>query len=168
MSWSILLIAWLYITRQAIEFSSIQKTKQKTTFSIANAKRESPIFFGIIVLWNCKLAYKDSNWIQAFQGFLPPNFGVIYFCWLENWRAWKNIESGCCWGTSRWRPWWRKRWTKRRQRLGGLHLNPLHPYISMHILHTDLSLFLMVLTRRICLTIKSFLSCRSFSLFLWH
>ena len=90
-------------------------------------KEKVLFFFGIIVLWNCKLAYKDSNWIQAFQGFLPPNFGVIYFCWLENWRAWKNIESGCCWGTSRWRPWWRKRWTKRRQRLGSLHLNPLHP-----------------------------------------
>ena len=31
--------------------------------------------------------------------------------------------------------------------------NPLHPNISMHILHTVLYTFL---TRRICLTIKSF------------
>ena len=36
--------------------------------------------------------------------------------------------------------------------------NPLHPSISMHILHTVLSTFPKVLTRRICLTIKSFFS----------
>ena len=38
-------------------------------------------------------------------------------------------------------------------------LSPLHPNISMHILHTVLYTFLKVLTRRICLTIKSFLAC---------
>ena len=36
--------------------------------------------------------------------------------------------------------------------------NPLHPNISIHILHTDLSTFPVVLTRRICLTIFSFLN----------
>ena len=36
-------------------------------------------------------------------------------------------------------------------------LNPLHPNISMHILHTVLYTFPKMLTRRICLTIKSFL-----------
>ena len=33
---------------------------------------------------------------------------------------------------------------------------PLHPNISGHILHTVLNTFPKVLTRRICLTIKSF------------
>ena len=33
-----------------------------------------------------------------------------------------------------------------------------HPNISMHILHTVLHTFTKVLTRRICLTIKSFFS----------
>ena len=33
-------------------------------------------------------------------------------------------------------------------------VNPLHPSIRMHILHTVLFTFLTVLTRRICLTIK--------------
>ena len=37
----------------------------------------------------------------------------------------------------------------------GIYLTPLHPNISMHILHTVLYMFLKVLTRRICLTIKS-------------
>ena len=44
--------------------------------------------------------------------------------------------------------------------------NPLHPNISMHILHTVLYIFPKVLTRRICLIIKSFSSWRSF-LFSW-
>ena len=39
-----------------------------------------------------------------------------------------------------------------------LTLGPLQPNISMHILHTVLYTFLKVLTRRICLTIKSFFS----------
>ena len=34
--------------------------------------------------------------------------------------------------------------------------NPLHPNISMHILHTVLYTFPRVLTWRICLTVKSF------------
>ena len=37
----------------------------------------------------------------------------------------------------------------------GIYLTPLHPNISMHILHTVLYMFLKVLTRRICLTTKS-------------
>ena len=36
--------------------------------------------------------------------------------------------------------------------------NPLLPNISIHILHTVLCTFTKVLTRRICLTIKSFFS----------
>ena len=36
----------------------------------------------------------------------------------------------------------------------------LHPNISMHILYIFLYTFPMVLVRRICLTIKSFLNCR--------
>ena len=43
--------------------------------------------------------------------------------------------------------------------------NPLHPKINMHILHTVLRTFSKVLTRRICQTIKSFLSWWSFLLF---
>ena len=46
-------------------------------------------------------------------------------------------------------------------------VNPLHPNISMHILHTVLYTFPKVLTRRICLTIKSFFSLRSVPLFAW-
>ena len=40
--------------------------------------------------------------------------------------------------------------------------NPLHPNISMHILHTVLYTFPKVLTRRICLTIKSYLKALMF------
>ena len=54
-----------------------------------------------------------------------------------------------------------------KERLVGRKINPLHPNISMHILHTVLYTFLKVLTRRICLTIKSFFSWWSFPLFLW-
>ena len=36
--------------------------------------------------------------------------------------------------------------------------NPFHPNISIHILHTAICTFTKVLTRRICLPIKSFLS----------
>ena len=43
-------------------------------------------------------------------------------------------------------------------------LNPLHPNISMHILHAVLHTFPDVLTRRICLTLKSFFSWWSFPL----
>ena len=35
-------------------------------------------------------------------------------------------------------------------------LNPLHPKINIHILHTALYTYPKVLTRRICLPIKSF------------
>ena len=38
------------------------------------------------------------------------------------------------------------------------YISPLHPNVSMHILHTDLCTFTKVLTRRICLTIKSVFS----------
>ena len=38
------------------------------------------------------------------------------------------------------------------------HFSSLHPNISMYILHTVLYTFSKVLTRRICLTIKSFFS----------
>ena len=47
------------------------------------------------------------------------------------------------------------------------HFHHLHPNINMHILHTVLYTFPKVLTRRICLTIKSFFSWWSFPLFLW-
>ena len=46
-------------------------------------------------------------------------------------------------------------------------LNPLHPNNSIHILLTDLSTFPVVMTRRICLTIRSFLNWDSFTLFSW-
>ena len=45
-------------------------------------------------------------------------------------------------------------------------LNPLHPHISMHILNTVFYSFSMVLTRRICLIIKSCFCWWSFLLFL--
>ena len=44
-------------------------------------------------------------------------------------------------------------------------INPLHTDISILILHTVLHTFLKVLIRRICITIKSFFSWRSFPLF---
>ena len=43
--------------------------------------------------------------------------------------------------------------------------NPLHPNISMHILHTVLYTFPEELTRRICVTIKIFSGWQSFPLF---
>ena len=43
--------------------------------------------------------------------------------------------------------------------------SPPNPNISMHILHTVLYTFPVVLTRRICLTIKGFLSRWSFHVF---
>ena len=39
--------------------------------------------------------------------------------------------------------------------IGNVPINAPHPNISMHILHTVLYTFPMVLTRRICLTIKT-------------
>ena len=44
-------------------------------------------------------------------------------------------------------------------------VNPLHLCVSMHILHTVLYTFSKVRIRRICLTIKSLFSKRSFPLF---
>ena len=46
-------------------------------------------------------------------------------------------------------------------------INPLHPNISMHILHSVLNTFPKVLTRRICLTIESFFRWWLFPLFWW-
>ena len=43
--------------------------------------------------------------------------------------------------------------------LNQIYLNPLHPKIIMHILHTVFYTFPKVLTRRICLIIKSFSTC---------
>ena len=43
----------------------------------------------------------------------------------------------------------------------------LHPEISIHILQSVLTAFWNVLTRRICLKVKSFFCCWSFSLFSW-
>ena len=48
-----------------------------------------------------------------------------------------------------------------------LHLNPLHPNISMDTLHTVFCTFPVVLTRRICLTFWSFLNWWSFLVFSW-
>ena len=39
-----------------------------------------------------------------------------------------------------------------------LAINPFHPKIGIYILHTVLFTFLLILTRRICLTIRSFLN----------
>ena len=44
-------------------------------------------------------------------------------------------------------------------------INPLHPNISIDVLHTVLYAFPKVLIRRICLTIKSFLILQSFPFF---
>ena len=54
-------------------------------------------------------------------------------------------------------------YTKKKQKQKNTRIinsppNPLHPSISMQILHTVLYTFPVVLTRRICLTIKGFLS----------
>ena len=46
-------------------------------------------------------------------------------------------------------------------------LNALHPYISIHFLHTALYTFPKGPTRRICITIKGFLNQWLFSLFSW-
>ena len=46
-------------------------------------------------------------------------------------------------------------------------VDPLHPNISMHSLHTVLYTFPKVLTKKICLTIKNFFSLRSVPLFAW-
>ena len=45
---------------------------------------------------------------------------------------------------------------KKKSALGKCFFNPLHPRFSIHILHTALYTFPNVLTRRICLPIKSF------------
>ena len=47
-------------------------------------------------------------------------------------------------------------------------INPLHPNISVHILHTVLCTLTKVLTRRICLNIANFFSWGLFHLFLLH
>ena len=60
---------------------------------------------------------------------------------------------------------WQYNW--RGQTVVDCVMNPLHPNFSMYILHTVLYTFPKVLTRRIWLTIKSFLGWWSFHLFLW-
>ena len=55
-------------------------------------------------------------------------------------------------------------WRTANQILG---VDPLHPNISKHILHTVLYTFPKLLTRRIWLTIKSFFSWWSFPLLSW-
>ena len=52
----------------------------------------------------------------------------------------------------------KKKTKKKNTRIINSPPNPLHPSISMQILHTVLYTFPVVLTRRICLTIKGFLS----------
>ena len=52
----------------------------------------------------------------------------------------------------------KKQQQKKNTRIINSPPNPLHPSISMQILHTVLYTFPVVLTRRICLTIKGFLS----------
>ena len=54
-----------------------------------------------------------------------------------------------------------------KSRSGQLAINPFHPKIGVYILHTVLFTFLLILTRRMCLTIRSFLSLWSFSLHSW-
>ena len=66
--------------------------------------------------------------------------------------------------------WFGSRWSsiKPNQKLrGSSFLNSLHPNISMHILHTVLYTFPKVLTRRICLLIKSFFHWWPFPLLSW-
>ena len=50
-------------------------------------------------------------------------------------------------------------WLYLKKELKSILVNPLHPNISIHFLHTVLYTFPMILTKRICLTIKSFFSC---------
>ena len=50
---------------------------------------------------------------------------------------------------------------------GSCSVNPLHPNISWHVLHTVFITFPKVLTRRTCLTIKSFYCWWSFPFFSW-
>ena len=51
------------------------------------------------------------------------------------------------------------------QHLSNQAINSLHPNVSMNILHTVLCVFCISLTRRICLSIKSFFRWQSCSLF---
>ena len=58
-----------------------------------------------------------------------------------------------------------EKYMKYSEENGSFHLGSemvicLHPNISMHILYIFLYTFPMILVRRICLTIKSFLNCR--------
>ena len=58
-----------------------------------------------------------------------------------------------------------EKYMKYSEENGSFHLGSemvicLHPNNSMHILYIFLYTFPMVLARRICLTIKSFLNCR--------
>ena len=55
----------------------------------------------------------------------------------------------------------------RKKKLISRPVNPLHPNISLHILHTVLYTFPKVLTRRFCLTTKNFFGLWSFPLFSW-
>ena len=58
---------------------------------------------------------------------------------------------------------------KKEEWMDGLPVvfNPLHPNFIIYILYTLVYTNQLVLTRRICLTIKSFLGWQSFLLFSW-
>ena len=54
-----------------------------------------------------------------------------------------------------------------KENKANVYVDPFHPSINEHILHTVLYTFPKMLTRRICLKVKSFFNWRSFPLFFW-
>ena len=87
---------------------------------------------------------------------------------LRHWR--KKHHSSLSYGR-----FWVRRWRMdpshenwRKQGLSRAMFNTLHPNISIHILRTVLCTLSNVLTRRTCLTIKSFFCWWSFPLFSWR
>ena len=79
----------------------------------------------------------DANWLFTFSLLI-----TAVNLWFISWRGRK-------------RSWSQERWTP----------DPIHHNMGMHLLHAVLYTFPKVLTRRICLIIKSFFSWWSFPLF---
>ena len=108
------------------------------------------------VCHTCKSPTETTLWVCTVRKYIPLT--LI-----------KQLESRNKLQDSRWRKW----------KLGlllskiflyflrVLVINPLHPNISLQVLHTFLHTFPNVLTRRICLTIKSLFDWWSFPLFSW-
>ena len=107
-----------------------------------------------VIKWFTQRKY---YWVTFLVKNMYFNMRVLHLYWY-----WRECESSLC--PARY-PKFCLRARKERNWSWAVTVNPVHPNISMHILHTVLYTFPMVLTRRICFKFKSFFSWWLFPIF---